>query len=70
MYWTGLYYQMETMPSSVLPKREQKVMGLLNFFFFNLLRAHPWHMEVPRLGIEVELQPPVHTTATATPDLS
>ena len=27
-------------------------------------------MEVPRLGIELELQPPAYTTATATPDLS
>jgi len=28
------------------------------------------HMEVPRLGVESELQLPVYTTATATPDLS
>ena len=27
-------------------------------------------MEVPRLGVELELQPPAYTTATATPDPS
>ena len=34
------------------------------FFFF--LRSHLWHMEVSRLGVEMELQP----TATVTQDLS
>ena len=27
---------------------------------------HPWHMEVPRLGVESKLQLPAYTTATAT----
>ena len=31
---------------------------------------HPWHMKVPRLGIELELQQlPAYTTVTATRDL-
>ena len=30
----------------------------------------PWHMEVPRLGVELELQPPALTRATATQDPS
>ena len=34
------------------------------------LRLHPWHMEVPRLGVESELQLLAHTTATETWDLS
>ena len=32
----------------------------INFFFsfiFCLLGLHLWHMEVPRLGVELELQP-------------
>ena len=33
-------------------------------------RLHPWHMEVPRLGGELELQLPAYATATATWDLS
>ena len=27
-------------------------------FFFSFLGLHPWHMEVPRLGVESELQLP------------
>ena len=32
--------------------------------------AHPWHMEIPRLGVELKLQLPTYTTATATQALS
>ena len=35
-----------------------------------LLGLLSWHMEVPRLGVESELQLPAYITATATPDLS
>ena len=43
------------------------------FFFFNFKKCsglHPWHMEVPKLGVELELQPPACPTATATRDPS
>ena len=40
------------------------------FFFLIFLRPYLWHMEVPRLGVEWELQLPAYATATATPDLS
>ena len=43
---------------------------MYRLFFFVFLGPHPRHMEVPRLGVKVELQPPAYTTATATPDLS
>ena len=39
------------------------------FYFFFFLGPHPWHMEVPRLGVKVELQMPAYSTATTTPDL-
>ena len=39
-------------------------------YFFPLLQLHVRHMEVPRLGVKWELQPPACTTATATRDLS
>ena len=39
-------------------------------FFFPLLGPHLRHMEVPRLGVELELPPPAYTTATATPEQS
>ena len=35
------------------------------FFFLGL---HPWHMEVPRIGVESELQLPDYTPAIATQD--
>ena len=34
--------------------------------FFVFLRLHLRHMEVPRVGVESELQLPAHATATAT----
>ena len=37
------------------------------FWSFCLLGPHQWHMEVPRLGVELELQLPAYATATATP---
>ena len=39
-------------------------------FFFVFLGPHPWHMEVPRLRVKLELKLPAYTTATATQDLS
>ena len=39
-------------------------------FFFCFLGPHSWHMEVSRLGVELELQLPAYTSATATQDLS
>ena len=38
--------------------------------YFCFLGPHPWHMEVPRLGVQSELQLPTYTAATATRDLS
>ena len=40
------------------------------FFFFFFLGLYPQLMQVPRLGVKLELQPLVYTTATATPDLT
>ena len=35
------------------------------FFCFVFLRPNPRHMEVPRLGVELELQPLAYSIATA-----
>ena len=43
---------------------------LFIFVFLPFLGPLPRHMEVPRLGVESELQPPAYTRATATQDLS
>ena len=42
----------------------------LDFFFFSFLQPHLWHMEIPSLGVKLELELQAYTTATATPDLS
>ena len=46
------------------------VFGYITFFFFCLLGPHPWHMEAPRLGAELELQLLAYATATAAGDPS
>ena len=40
------------------------------FVFLPFLGLLPWHMEVPRLGVQSELQPPAYATGTATRDPS
>ena len=40
---------------------------MLIFFFFFLLRLHLQHIEVPKLGVELELQLLADTTAIARP---
>ena len=44
----------------------------ISFFFFSpvFLGPHPWHIEVPRLGVELELQPLAYTTAVVMLDPS
>ena len=43
---------------------------ILFIYLFCLLGLHPWHMEVPRLGVISELQLPAYAAATATQDPS
>ena len=40
---------------------------LFNLFIYCFLGMHPWHMEVPRLVVELELQPLAYATATPDP---
>ena len=40
------------------------------FSSYVFLGLHSWHMEVPRLGVELKLQPPAYATATAPSDPS
>uniref|UniRef100_A0A8D0ZHL9 Uncharacterized protein n=1 Tax=Sus scrofa TaxID=9823 RepID=A0A8D0ZHL9_PIG len=54
--------------NTMLNKRVMRmgILVLFQIFFFFFLGPHPRHMEVPRLGIESELQLPVYATTTAT----
>ena len=50
-----------------------KALAVFFFFFFSpffFLGLHLQHKEVPRLGVELELQLPAYTTARAMQDLS
>ena len=49
--------------------RTTKLRGVF-WFCFCFSGPHLQHMEVPRPGVQSELQPPASTPATATPDLS
>ena len=40
------------------------------FVFLSFLGPHPRHVEIPRLGVELELQLPAYATATAMQDTS
>ena len=42
----------------------------LTYSFFFFLGLHPQHTEVPRLGVQLEIQLLAYTTATAAPDPS
>ena len=44
---------------------DNKHNGFFFFSFFFCLGLQLWHMEVPRLGDESELQVPAYATATA-----
>ena len=57
-----------------VPDSKMVVLHILSQFFFVpffvFLGLHVWHMEVPRLGFESEMQPMAYTTATAMSYLS
>ena len=40
------------------------------YLFICFLGTHPWHTEVPRLGVQLELHLLAYTTATTRQDLS
>ena len=55
----------------LLKKENQKINTCQqDLAFLGEWGTHLWHMEVPRLGVDWELQLPAYATATATRDLS
>ena len=69
-----LFHHPQTYPLSSDPPLHlpptQSLNNLHSKLTFCFLGPHPWHMEVSRLGVELELQLPTYTTATATWELS
>ena len=61
---------MDILQAVQLPLRSMDTSAPALFFFFCLFRASLCHMEVPRLGAELELQLLAYITARATRDLS
>ena len=58
--WVNLLYS----------RNQHRKSTILFFFFFGFLGPHPRHMEVPRLGVQSELQLTAYTIATAARDQS
>ena len=58
--------------NNITPFLTRKIIWIISsfFFFFVFLGSLQQHMEIPRLGVELELQLPAYRTTTATPDLS
>ena len=70
-YGTGLIPGLGTSTYPRPNKIKQNTQSLFFYFYFAcFIGLYPQHMEVPRLGVESELQLPAYTTATATQDLS
>ena len=66
MVWNYLYPSFHT----ITPLKCFFCLFVCLVLSFVILGPHPWHMEVPRLGVESELQLLASTTDTATWDLS
>ena len=64
-YLSKLYYHHCLENSTYL-----SLLDIFFFFFSFFLQLHLWHIEVPRLGVKLELQLLTYTTAIATPDLT
>ena len=48
------------------PGHTANILSSTNFFFFlSFLGMHPWHKEVPELGVELEPKPEPHLQPTA-----
>ena len=57
-------------PACIILAFLQSFSSIYLFFLFCFLGPHPRHVEVPRLGVELELQLLAYATATAVRDLS
>ena len=59
-----------SLPPTWQPQVSSETFMYVFIYLFGVLGLHPWHMEVPRLGVLSELQLPAYTIVTAVQDLS
>ena len=80
-HWTNIYSTHSTLTHATSSARPQGIVANTTgrhllcfvsfcFIFFCFLVPHLQHMEIPRLGVELELKLPAYTTATAIQGLS
>ena len=62
--------KLQILPLKVSLQTKVVFVFVSSFVCFCFLGPHPWHLEVPRLGVKLEPQLLVYTTATATWDPS
>ena len=62
--------KLQILPLKVSLQTKVVFVFVSSFVCFCFLGPHPWHLEVPRLGVESELQLLVYATATVTWELS
>ena len=48
--------------TSIILKMKKVISASIALFYFLLFRVAPWHVEVPKLGAESELELPAHAT--------
>ena len=67
--WERAFSTLKKPSPNETAQREDSFHNIVLFFFLEG-GPHPWHMEIPRLGGQLELQPLAYTTATAMQDPS
>ena len=68
--FTWLTHPQKAVHSVRLGRGYLPILFFFFFFFFRATATQPWHMEVPRPEVKLELQLPAYTTAIATLDPS
>ena len=63
-----LFFPSSLFPPFLPPSFLSEIITIFIIWSFAYLGLHPQHMEVPRLGAELELKLLAYTTATAMPD--
>ena len=70
-YWqSGMLLNVQKYKGQIPSTKNYLAHNVKNAEKLIFLGLHPWHLEGPRLGVELELQLQAYATATGTPDPS